>query len=167
MTTFRKTDREFTETLFKNAQQQQSAGSLGSEVLKEFLIDPKTGEMLPVKFENTVLQLDQHGLPVVYKEKVNVLMDCGHRACSLEQVLGKSKYGHTVCTKCQLYTCAICGLKLCDKDVLWLEEGGIREALCPEHEKDIMVARVKTGIARLTGNTLKYLCGWSGDEYDE
>lgn len=104
---------------------------------------------------------------MVQKEKGNVLMDCGHRACSLEQVLGRCKYGHTVCTRCQLYTCAICGLKLCDKDVLWLEDGGIREALCPEHEKDIMIARVKTGIARLTGNTLKYLCGWSGDEYDE
>ncbi len=166
MATFRKEDREFSERLFKNAQQQESAGSLGSEQVKEFLVD-RLGELTPIKFEFTGLQIDQKGLPVVHTERVGVLLDCGHKVHSLDEVLGRCRYGHTVCTRCQLYTCAACGEKLCDKDVLWIEEGGIREALCLEHERDIMIARVKTGISRLTGNTLKYLCGWSGDEYDE
>ena len=164
MPTFRRTDRDFTEGLFKNAKQQQAAEGLGSEQLKEYLIDPRTGEILPVKFEQASLQIDQHGFPVVVKERADVLMDCGHKPCSLEQVLGRCKYGHTVCDKCALYTCEICGQKLCDQDVLRLED---ESPFCPEHDKDLMKARVKIGLLQAAGDTLKYLCGWDGEEYDE
>lgn len=160
MTTFRKNNREFSEQLFKNAAQQNSTGVIGSELVQEFLID-QTGKIIPVKFEFTGLQIDQNGLPVVQKTRVQLIQSCGHRACSLEQVLGTCSYNHTVCTRCQLYTCTICGDKLCDKDVLWLEDDS---AFCPEHEKDILIANVGYGALKIVGNTLKYLCGWDGDE---
>ena len=161
---FRRDNREFSETLFKNAKQ-QSSGSLGSELLKEILVDLKTGEMIPVKFESTSLQIDQYGVPTVHKEVANVLMDCGHRACSLEQVQGKCQYGHTICRdKCTLYTCEICGLKLCDLDVLMIDEV---VPVCPEHDRDIMIDRVKIGLLRTAGDTVKFLCGWSGEQEND
>lgn len=161
MAPFRKEDREFAERLFKNAQR-QSAGSLGSEQLKEFLVDPKTGELLPVKFENTSLQIDQQGIPVVSTERINIMGACGHRICSLEQVLGKCKNGHLICTLCKgrFFTCEICGQKLCDLDVILVDD---EIPVCPEHDRDIMKANLKAGVLRAAGNTLKYLAGWSGD----
>ena len=163
MTTFRKTDRDFAEDLFRNAEQQEANGngSLGNEVERQFLLDNKTGEIIPIKIKHTALTIDNNGMPVVQVNIGDALLDCGHRPCSLEQVLGRCVHGHTVCDKCQLYTCAICGEKLCDLDVLWYDE---ETPYCPEHEKDILRARIQGGALRIVGDTMKYLCGWDGEE---
>ena len=166
MPTFRRTDRDFAEGLFRNARQQESNGSLGAESLKEFLIDPRSGEVFPIKFENVSLQIDQNGFPVAMRERGDVVLHCGHKPCSLSQVLGRCRYGHLVCDKCTLYTCAIngCGAKICDLDVLRLEDGS---TICMEHEDDLKKEQVKTRLLQGFGDTLLYLCGWSGVEYDE
>lgn len=164
MPEFRKTNRDFTEGLFRNARRQESSGSLGAESLKEFLIDPKSGEVFPIKYENVSLQIDQHGFPVSVKERGIRILDCSHKPCGLSQVLGRCQFGHVICDKCTLYTCALCGKKLCDLDVLRLED---ESTVCPEHEKEIMNAKMKTGLLTAVGHTVLYLCGWSGTEYDD
>lgn len=166
MPTFRRTDRDFAEGLFSNARQQESNGSLGAESLKEFMIDPRSGEVFPIKFENVSLQIDQNGFPVAMRERGDVILDCGHKPCSLSQVQGRCRYGHLICDKCNLYTCAIngCGKKLCDLDVLRLEDGS---TICMEHEDDLKKEQRNTRLLRGFGDTLLYLCGWSGAEYDE
>jgi|GEM_PF-6553914 len=163
MSTYRKRDREFSEDIFRNAEQQDvnGNGSLGNEMEREFLLDESTGEIIPIKIKYTALIMDIHGMPLVQTDIGNFLLSCGHRPCSLEQVQGMCVYGHTVCTKCQLYICSICGEKLCDRDVLWLDE---ETAYCSEHDKDILIARVQNGALKVVGDTMKYLCGWDGDE---
>lgn len=165
MPEFRRTNRDFTEGLFRNARRQESSGSLGAESLREFLIDPRSGEVFPIKFENVSLQIDQNGFPVSVRETGIVVLDCGHKPCGISQTSGICRYGHTVChDKCTLYTCEICGKKLCDLDVLRLED---ESTVCLEHEKEIMNAKMKTGLLTAAGHTLLYLCGWSGTEYDD
>jgi hypothetical protein len=163
MSTFRKTDREFSEKIFRNAEQQEvnSNEPLGNELEGEFLLDNNTGEVIPIKIKYTVLTINEQGMPVVRTNIGNQVLSCGHRACSLEQVLGRCKLGHTVCTRCQLYTCSICGEKLCDKEVLWWDD---ERPYCPDHEKDIIKTRIQSGALRIIGDTVKYLCGWDGDE---
>ena len=89
MTTFRKTDRNFAEDLFRNAEQQEinGNGSLGNEIERQFLLDNKTGEIIPIKIKHTALTIDNNGMPVVQVNIGDALLDCGHRPCSLEQVL--------------------------------------------------------------------------------
>ena len=77
MPTFRRTDREFSEGLFRNARQQESNESQNAESLKEFLIDPRSGEVFPIKYENLSLQIDQNGFPVAMRERGDVLLHCG------------------------------------------------------------------------------------------
>lgn len=166
MPTFRRTNREFAEGLFRAAHQQEFNGSLGAESLKEFLIDPRSGEVFPIKFENVSLQIDQNGFPVAMRERGDVLLDCGHKPCALSQVLGRCRYGDLICDKCSLYICAIngCGAKICDLDVLRLEDGS---TVCVEHEDDLIKEQRKTRLLRGFGDTLLYLCGWDGEREDE
>ena len=166
MPTFRRTDREFAEELFRNARQQESNGSLGAESLKEFLIDPRSGEVFPIQIDNVSVQVDEHGFPSSTREKGIVVLHCGHKPCSLSQVLGRCRYGHLICDKCTLYTCAIngCGAKICDLDNLRLEDGS---TVCVEHEDDLIKEQRKTRLLQGIGNTLLYLCGWSGQREDE
>ncbi len=163
MTTFRRTDRDFSENIFRNAEQQGASGngSLGNELEREFLLDNNTGEVIPIKIKYTALTIDKRGMPVVQIDIGNALLSCGHRPCSLEQVLGRCSYGHAVCTRCKLYTCVLCGEKLCDKDVLWWDE---ETPFCPDHENDVIKMRLQSGALRIAGDTMKYLCGWDGDE---
>ncbi|MCH7574801.1 MAG: hypothetical protein IIA59_06720 [Candidatus Marinimicrobia bacterium] len=165
---FRRDDRDFSEGLFKNAQRQEANGSLGAESLKEFLIDPRSGEVFPIKFENVSLQIDQNGFPISTRERGIVVLDCGHKPCSLSQVLGRCQQRgrHLICDKCSLYTCALngCGLKICDLDVLRLEDGS---TICIEHEDDLIKEQRKTRLLRGFGDTLLYLCGWDGQREDE
>jgi len=167
MPEFRRTNRDFTEGLFRNARRQESSGSLGAESLKEFLIDPKSGEVFPIKFESVSVQIDQNGFPVSVRETGIVVLDCGHKPCGISQTSGICQSGgHLVCDKCTLYTCAIngCGLKICDLCVLRLEDGS---TICIEHEDDLIKGQRKTRLLQGIGDTLLYLCGWSGQREDE
>lgn len=161
---FRRNDREFTERLFRNARQQEATGGLIPESLREYLIDPRSREVFPIQIDNVSVQINEHGFPTSTREKGIVVLDCGHKPCSLSQVQGRCGYGHLICDKCTMYTCEICGQKLCDLDVLKLEDG---TTVCIDHEGELRRLERRDMIVRGVGHTLLYLCGWSGPQEDE
>ncbi len=163
---FRRTDRDFAEGLFRNAERQESQGSLVPESLREFLIDPRTREIMPVQIDNVSIKVDENGFPISTREKGIVVLDCGHKPCSLSQVQGRCRHGHVICDKCELYTCALngCGQKICDLDVLRLEDGS---TVCLEHAEDIEKDMKRTRLVQGVTHTLLYLCGWSGPQEDD
>ncbi|MBN4081317.1 hypothetical protein JYT44_03020, partial [Caldithrix abyssi] len=116
---FRKNNRAFSEKIFKKAEQQKS--TIGSEHIKEYLIDGKGYEYL-IKNEFSKL-LNQNGLPVTIREKISLLADCNCRVNSPEELRGRCKNNHLICINCGLYVCGNCGEKICDKDMLELKSG--------------------------------------------
>lgn len=157
---FRKTDRDFAERIFRNAHQQEMSANLGSETRQEFLLTPD-GNLVPVKFESAVLQIDEQGLPIVHRKLVNVVAGCGHRLCGAEQANGMCRYNHIICHKCVLYTCSICGEKLCDKDVMLLDD---ETPYCPEHEEDVRRLKIRATAVMLLRGTVAGLLGHGYDE---
>ena len=127
---FSKEDKEFQEMLMRNAAKQDLYGGFGSELSKD-VVEDILGRRKDVGIQVTVIKTDANGVPYVYRERVGNVLDCGHMAYSLEGFLGECIHGHTVCTRCELYTCDWCGVKLCDNCVQILNDGTI---LCGGHE---------------------------------
>ena len=110
---FSKEDREFQEMLMRNAAKQDLYGGAGNELSKD-VVEDIIGRRKTLSSVGTMTRIDEYGMPYVYRERVGKVLDCGHMAYSLEGFLGECSYGHTVCTRCQLYICEWCGRKLCD-----------------------------------------------------
>ncbi len=127
---FSKEDREFQEMLMRNAAKQDLYGGTVNELAQD-IVEDIIGRRRVLSSVGTMTKIDEYGMPYVYRERVGKILDCGHMAYSLEGFLGECFYGHTVCTRCQLYTCDWCGVKLCDKCVQILNDGTI---LCGRHE---------------------------------
>ncbi len=127
---FSKEDREFQEMLMRNAAKQDLYGGAGNELAQD-IVEDIIGRRKVLSSVGTMTKIDEYGMPYVYRERVGKILDCGHMAYSLEGFLGECFYGHTVCNRCQLYTCDWCGVKLCDKCVQILENGVV---LCGGHE---------------------------------
>lgn len=127
---FSKEDREFQEMLMRNAAKQDLYGGAGNELSKD-VVEDIIGRRKTISSVGTMTRTDEYGMPYVYRERVGKILDCGHMAYSLEGFLGECIYGHTVCSRCQLYTCEWCGVKLCDICVQILDNGTV---LCGGHE---------------------------------
>ena len=110
---FSKEDREFQEMLMRNAAKQDLYGGAGNELAQD-IVEDIIGRRRILSSVGTMTKIDEYGMPYVYRERVGKILDCGHMAYSLEGFLGECSYGHTVCNRCQLYTCEWCGRKMCD-----------------------------------------------------
>lgn len=127
---FSKEDREFQEMLMRNAAKQDLYGGDVNELSKD-VVEDIIGRRKTISSVGTMTRTDEYGMPYVYRERMGKVLDCGHMAYSLEGFLGECIHGHTVCSRCQLYTCDWCGVKLCDICVQILDNGVI---LCGGHE---------------------------------
>ena len=161
---FRKSGREFSEQIIKNAVQQKANGPLGNQLQRDFIVD-ECGNQQSTKYQFTGLRIGQDGIPLVYTESVGVVLDgCGHRVFGQDEILGRCRYGHVVCTKCQLYTCTMCGEKICPRDMVELEDGSV---ICHEHQTTVLLQGIRTGFGRMIGDTIRGLFGLSSVEHDE
>ncbi len=153
---FRKNDNDFSQDLFRSAEQQRALGQLGNELRRDVLID-RSGNQLPIKHEFSRLRIDEDGMPMIETGRVGLLLDCGHMVHSLEEVLGSCRYGHTVCAKDQLYTCAVCGEKVCELDVAQLRGGA---TVCLDHAPNTTVDQGRGGLLGLISDTIRGLLGF-------
>ncbi len=121
---FRRKDHRYAEEMFRRAAQQDSTGPVGSEMRRDVLVD-RYGNQEPIKLESSRIIQDENGIPLAITERVGRELDCGHIVTSVDQVLGICKYGHLVCVRDHLFTCAHCGAKLCEKDAELLPGGSV------------------------------------------
>lgn len=126
---FSKEDRMFQEMLMRNAAKQDLYGGAVNELSKD-VVEDILGRRMDISAQATIIKTDVNGMPYVYRERLGTILDCGHMAYSLEGFLGKCSYGHTVCSRCQLYTCEWCGRKLCDNCLNITREGIM---ICSSH----------------------------------
>ena len=110
---FSKEDKEFQEMLMRNAAKQDLYGGIGNE-LSQDIVEDVIGRRRVLSSVGTVIKTGNDGLPYVLRERTGKVLDCGHMAYSLEGFLGECHLGHSVCTRCQLFTCDWCGVKICD-----------------------------------------------------
>ena len=117
---FRKKEIDFLLDIEKNLIQQSESGQVGKEVTKDVLFD-SFGHVQDVGGEISEVTTDESGTPQIQKARLVLLLDCGHTVYSREGVGGRCDYGHIVCVKERLYTCAWCRRKLCDRDAtIWI-----------------------------------------------
>ena len=158
---FRKKNRTRSEEMLRRASFQNTLGVTGNE-LKRTLITNGDGVKRDLCGEIKGIRVDENGLPQVLTERYGTVLDCGHIAFSPSDVQGQCYRGHNICTKdCYLYTCALCGVKLCDLEVEWEGE----EPVCPEHEDEIIRMKIKMAAFGLLSNTVKALFGVEDNEY--
>lgn len=156
---FRREDRSSSEERMKRFVQQGNFGIVGSEHHFDYVVD-HLGEKILIggKFKGIVI--DQHQIPKVESGIVSTTLDCSHTVASINDVNGICGYNHTVCKFCELYTCVMCGTKLCDYDVEWFQDNPV----CPCHAKEILKEQISKGILGMLINFLGTLIGY--DSYD-
>ena len=158
---FRKKNRTRSEEMLKRVSFQNTLGVTGSE-LKRTSITTRDGREKDLFGEIKGIRVNEQGLPQVLTESYGTVLDCGHIAFSQSDVQGTCYMGHIICTKdCYLYSCVLCGAKLCDLEVEWEGE----EPVCPEHEDEIVRMKIKMAAFGLLSNTVKALFGVEDNEY--
>ena len=157
---FRKKNRTRSEEMLRRASFQNTLGVTGNELKRNFIMS-KDGAKTEISGEIKGIRVNEQGLPQVLTESYGTVLDCGHIAFSQSDVQGTCYMGHIICTKdCYLYSCVLCGAKLCDLEVEWEGE----EPVCPEHEDEIIRMKIKMAAFGLLSNTVKTLFGVVNDE---
>ena len=159
---FRKKNRTRSEEMLRRASFQNTLGVTGNELKRNFIMS-KDGAKTEISGEIKGIRVNEQGLPQVLTERYGTVLDCGHIAFSGSDVQGTCYMGHIICAKeyCYLYSCVLCGAKLCDLEVEWEGE----EPVCPEHEDEIIRMKIKMAAFGLLSNTVKALFGVEDNEY--
>ena len=118
----KKRDLDFLLEVQRNLEKQIGFEHVGKEQSLDIVVD-QSGSIQELGREQSSIVSDIDGTPHVFKQRFSQLLDCGHMVHSREQILGRCSYGHTVCTKETLYTCASCRCKTCEKDTLFWYNG--------------------------------------------
>jgi len=127
---FNDDEKAFTDMIFKNAGNQDLYGPGMNNEISRDIIDDRYGKIEVVKNEMITTRVDGNGTPYIYRERVGKILDCGHMASSLEEILGQCVLGHFVCHRCELHVCDICGAKVC-LSCLRIKTNGTK--ICPMH----------------------------------